>query len=158
MDNKERNQVILDVACGLMAELQVEVENAFVEDMENEEKEDQVLVSLTVGRPGSLIGFRGKNLAALQLILALMVKKKLQVWVRVLLDVNNYRQEQRGRLEKMAVATAEKVLEEKKAIALTPMSAFERRLCHMALANMSGISSDSEGEGEDRHIVIKPLE
>ena len=156
MDHKERNQTILDLTCELMSELKVEVENAFVEDLENEEKEDQVLVSLTANNPGSLIGFKGKNLAAIQLILSLMVKKKLGEWVRVLLDVNNYRQEQKERLEKMAESFAKKAIEENREVQMIPMSPFERRLCHMVLTKIEGITSDSEGEGEERHIVIKP--
>jgi spoIIIJ-associated protein len=156
MDHKERNQTILDLTCELMAELKVEVENAFVEDLENEEKEDQVLVSLTANNPGSLIGFKGKNLAAIQLVLSLMVKKKLGVWIRVLLDVNNYRQEQKERLEKMAESFAKKAIEENREVQMVAMSPFERRLCHMVLTKIEGITSDSEGEGEERHIVIKP--
>lgn len=156
MDHKERNQTILDLTCELMSELKVEVENAFVEDLENEEKEDQVLVSLTANNPGSLIGFKGKNLAAIQLILSLMVKKKLGVWIRVLLDVNNYRQEQKERLEKMAESFAKKAIEENREVQMVAMSPFERRLCHMVLTKIEGITSDSEGEGEERHIVIKP--
>lgn len=158
MDHKERNQIILDLTCDLLAKINIEVENAYVEDMENEGGEEQVLVSVQVGNPGGLIGFRGKNLAAVQLILALMVKKKLESWVRVLLDVNSYRQEQKSRLEKMALAAAERAVAEKRAIPLAPMSSFERRICHMVLVNTTGISSDSEGEGEERHIVVKPLE
>ncbi len=158
MDHKERNQIILEQACELLAKINVEVENAFVEDMENEEVEQQVLVSVTVNNPGSLIGFKGKNLAAVQLVLALMVKKKLGEWVRVLVDVNSYRQEQKSRLEKLATSMAERAIAEKRVMALPTMSSFERRVCHLVLQTISGISSDSEGEGEDRHIVIKPLE
>jgi spoIIIJ-associated protein len=165
MDHKERNQIILQLTCELLEKINVEVEKAFVEDVVEEvegqeEKEtageQQVLVSIQVANPGSLIGYRGKNLAAVQLILALMVKKKLGEWVRVLLDVNSYRQEQKVRLEKMATSAAEKAISENRAIPLVPMSSFERRICHMVLAEMEGISSDSEGEGEERHVVVKP--
>lgn len=155
MDNKKRNEMILNLTCELLEKINYEVDNAFVEDMEGEE-EQQVLVSVTVGKPGGLIGFRGRNMAALQLILSLMVKKKLGEWVRVVLDVNNYRGEQRERLENMARELAQKSIESGKEVHMANMSSFERRICHMVLTGIEGITSDSEGEGEERHIVIRP--
>jgi spoIIIJ-associated protein len=121
-----------------------------------EGEEDQVLIELTVVNPAGLIGFRGRNLAAIQLILSLAVKNKLGEWVRILLDVNNYRQEQKERLESMVTGLAQKVLATGNAAEMAAMSSYERRICHMAIAGMEGISSESEGEGEERHIVIKP--
>jgi spoIIIJ-associated protein len=87
-----------------------------------------------------------------------MVKNQLGEWVKVLLDVNNYRAEQKTRLETMAVSLANKAKETGKMVAMVPMSAYERRICHMAVADIEGISSESEGEGEERHIVIRPIE
>lgn len=130
-----------------------EIDKAFVEDMEGEE--NQVLIGLTVSNPAGLIGFRGRNLAAIQLILSLAVKNKLGEWVRILLDVNNYRQEQKERLVAMVQGLAQKVLATGNPAVMTNMSSYERRVCHMAASNMEGISTESEGEGEERHIVIK---
>jgi spoIIIJ-associated protein len=155
MDNKERNEKILALTCELLGKMNFAVENAFVEDVEGEEP--QVLVGVEVANPGSLIGFKGRNLAAVQLILSLMVKKLLGEWVRVLLDVNNYRQEQRLRLETMARDLAKKAIETGKPVAMMMMSPYERRICHVVLAEMEGVTGESEGEGEERHIVIKPV-
>ncbi|MFA5894602.1 MAG: R3H domain-containing nucleic acid-binding protein [Candidatus Shapirobacteria bacterium] len=154
MENKERNQTILQITCEMLEKMNFEVDDAFVEDVA--EEENQVLVSVTVANPAGLIGFRGRNLAAIQLVLSLIVKNKLGEWVRVLLDINNYRQEQRERLTNMALSLAEKVKATGKEVVMANMSSYERRLCHMALVEIEGITSDSEGEGEDRHIVIKP--
>jgi len=153
MDNKERNETILKLTCELLAKMNFEVENAFVEDIEDEE--GQVLVGITVANPASLIGFRGKNLAAVQTVLSLMVKSKLGEWLRVLLDVNNYREEQKVRLESMVKNLSEKVLETGNPVALANMSSYERRICHMASSKIEGVVTESEGEGEDRHVVIK---
>lgn len=155
MENKERNQTILQITCEMLEKMNFEVDDAFVEDVA--EEENQVLVSVTVANPAGLIGFRGRNLAAIQLVLSLVVKNKLGEWVRVLLDINNYRQEQKERLTSMAVNLAEKVKSTGKEVVMANMSSYERRLCHMALVEIEGITSDSEGEGEDRHIVIKPV-
>ena len=156
MDNKKRNEIILNLACELLEKINYEVENAFVEDIEGEEK--QVLVSVTVPNPGGLSGFRGRNMAALQLLLSLMVKKQFGEWVRVILDINNYRNEQKERLEGMVRGLAEKCLISHKNVALANMSSYERRICHMIVSEISGVVSESEGEGEERHVVIKPKE
>ena len=158
MENRERNEKVLKITCDFIGNLNFEIENAFVEDMAAEEGGqigDQILVSLTVNNPAGLIGFRGRNLGAIQLILALMVKNQLGEWVKILLDINNYRTEQKERLTAMATGLAQKVLATGSPVVMANMSAYERRLCHMAIADMEGISSESEGEGEDRHIVIR---
>ena len=154
MENKERNETILKITCEMLEMMNFEVDNAFVEDVEGEE--NQALVGLTVANPAGLIGFRGRNLASIQLILSLIIKNKLGEWVRILLDVNNYRQEQKERLISMTQGLAQKVLATGETVVMATMSSYERRLCHMALQEIEGITSDSEGEGEDRHIVIKP--
>ena len=155
MDNKARNEKILNLTCEMLGKINYEVENAFVEDIPREAEENQVLVSVTVPQPGGLIGFRGRNMSALQLVLSLAVKKKLGEWVRVVLDINNYREEQKARLERMSKDLAQKVLETGKEVHMANMSSYERRICHMVLTEIEGITSDSEGEGEERHIVIK---
>jgi spoIIIJ-associated protein len=160
MKNKDRNEVILQMTCEFLEKLNVEVDNAFVEDVidetEGEASVSQVLVGVTVANPAGLIGFRGRNLASIQLILGLMVKNKFGEWIRVLLDVNNYRQDQKDRLIKMTQGLAEKVLATGSPVSMANMSSYERRLCHMALEGIEGVMGESEGEGEERHLVIKP--
>lgn len=158
MENKERNEIILQMTCDFLEKLNVEVENAFVEDVveENEGEGNQVLVGVTVANPAGLIGFRGRNLASIQLILGLMVKNKFGEWIRVLLDVNNYRQGQKERLTNMVLGLAEKAKATSKPVVMANMSSYERRLCHMALQGIGGVVGESEGEGEERHLVIKP--
>ncbi len=154
MDNKKRNEKILQLTCDFLAQINFEVEKAFVEDVEGEE--NQVLVGITVANPAGLIGFRGRNLAAVQLILALIVRNQVGEEVRVLLDINNYRNEQKERLTNMVRGLAEKCLVSNKDVALANMSSYERRICHMVISEMEGVVSESEGEGEQRHVVIKP--
>ena len=154
MNNKKRNEKILKIACDFLEKINFEVEKAFVEDVEGEE--NQVLVGVTVTNPAGLIGFKGKNLVSVQLILGLMVRNQLGENIRVLLDVNNYRVEQRERLEKTVRGLAEKCLLSHRNVALANMSSYERRICHMIVSEISGVVSESEGEGEERHVVIKP--
>ncbi|MDD2482995.1 MAG: hypothetical protein PHE32_00555 [Candidatus Shapirobacteria bacterium] len=153
MDNKKRNETILKLTCELLEKMNFEVEKAFVEDMDGEES--QAMVGITVSNPAGLIGFRGRNLAAIQFVLSLIIRSQIGEGIRVLLDVNNYRSEQKVRLEGMVKNLAEKVLATGKEVSMANMSSYERRLCHMVLAEIEGVTSESEGEGEERHIVIK---
>jgi spoIIIJ-associated protein len=155
MDNKKRNEQILKFTCELIEKMNFEVEKAFVEDMDGEE--NQALVEITVKDPAGLIGFRGRNLASIQLVLSLIIRSQIGEGIRVLLDVNNYRSEQKVRLENMTKSLAEKVLETGKDVVMASMSSYERRICHMVLAEMEGVTGESEGEGEERHIVIKKI-
>jgi spoIIIJ-associated protein len=153
MDNKKRNEKILQLTCELLEKMNFEVEKAFAEDMDGEE--NQVLVGITVSNPAALIGFRGRNLASIQFVISLIIRQQIGEGIRVLLDINNYRLEQKTRLENMVKDLVAKVLETGKDVSLATMSSYERRICHMTLAEMEGVTGDSEGEGEERHIVIK---
>jgi len=153
MDNKKRNEKILQLTCELLEKMNFEVEKAFAEDMDGEE--NQVLVGITVSNPAALIGFRGRNLASIQFVISLVIRQQIGEGIRVLLDINNYRLEQKTRLENMVKDLVAKVLETGKDVSLATMSSYERRICHMTLAEMEGITGESEGEGEERHIVIK---
>lgn len=162
MDNKKRNKAILKTVCDLLEEMNVEVKDAFVEDVlvegEGNEEVEQVLVGVEVETPAILIGFKGRTLSSLQFIMSLMVKKELGRWVRILLDINGYRGEQKNRLEDRTAEAIKAVLENGEEVSLPEMSSFERRLCHMVAAKTKGVVSQSEGEGRYRHVVIKKLE
>lgn len=151
MENKERNEKILGVTCEFLEKMNMEIRNVVVED-----GEDQVLVSTEVGNPSGLIGLRGRNLAMIQLILSLLVKNKLGEWVKIVLDVNGYRGEQKERLEKMVMSLALKAKETGKAVALANMSSYERRICHVVAQEIEGVVTESEGEEGERHVIIKP--
>ena len=155
LDNKKRNELVLKVACELLGMMNMEINDAFVEDIESSDDEEQILVGLVVSDPGPLIGYRGRNLASLQLMLALIVKQKLGYWVRTLVDVNGYRKEQEKRLTGIAKSACERVKNTGTSVALGEMSSYERRICHMALQDEEGIVTESEGEGLGRHVVIK---
>ncbi|NCN52904.1 hypothetical protein GW950_00380 [Candidatus Wolfebacteria bacterium] len=76
---------------------------------------------------------------------------------RVNVDLNNYKKEREHLIEELAKAAARKALVEKKEIPLPAMNAYERRLVHVELSTRPDVSTESAGEGQERHIVIKPL-
>lgn len=101
----------------------------------------------------SLVGEDGEVLEALQELTRLSVLSATENRSRLVLDINGYRQERAGHLQKIAEDAAAKVKESGEAVALEPMSAYERKIVHDAVADL-GLVSESEGEGAGRHIVV----
>lgn len=103
-----------------------------------------------------LIGERGTNLASLEYLLKKIVQKKFPEAPNFSLDVNDYKLRRSEALREEVKSVAKKVRMYRKEIILKPMSAFERRIIHMALAEYPDITTESVGEDEDRRVVIKP--
>lgn len=101
----------------------------------------------------SLVGEDGEVLEALQELTRLSVLSATDNRSRLVLDINGYRQERTGHLQKVAEDAAASVKESGKPVALEPMSAYERKIVHDAVAGL-GLVSESEGEGAGRHIVV----
>lgn len=103
-----------------------------------------------------LIGRGGRNLDSIQhLIIQFLYKTAGEhVWVRF--DINSYRERKVKRLEDLALKAAQQTIDYGVETSLDPMNPAERRIVHMALADEERIVTESEGEGFDRHIVIKP--
>lgn len=104
-----------------------------------------------------LIGQHGANLRAFQHIIRAIARKKTDEKLRFSIDVNNYRKEKEGSLEELARALAKQAADEKRPIVMRPMSAYERRLVHLALSEIAEVQTESIGEGEERKVVIKPI-
>ena len=101
----------------------------------------------------SLIGKDGEVLEALQELTRLAVLSATENRSRLVLDINGYRSERAGELQKIAEDAVTSVKESGETVALEPMSAYERKIVHDAVADL-GLISESEGEGADRHIVV----
>lgn len=101
----------------------------------------------------NLVGRDGEVLEALQELTRLAVLSATESRSRLVLDINGYRAERSGDLQKIAEDAVASVKESGNAVALAPMSAYERKIVHDAVADL-GLVSESEGEGADRHIVV----
>lgn len=115
-------------------------------------------VSISGEDLGVLIGYHGKTLEALKLVLGLMVNKgreESDVWTRVLVDVGGWRTAREDSLREMAERAASRVRSYKESVALPPMNASDRRVIHVALQEEIDIVSESEGEGEERRVIVK---
>ena len=103
-----------------------------------------------------LIGRRGETLRALQLLVRTIVGRKLGTNVNFSVDVEGYDDRRRQSLANLADRVASRVIKTGRSIELEPMSARERRIVHISLADQKGIQTESSGEGKDRRVVIQP--
>jgi len=105
---------------------------------------------------GLLIGRRGQTLAALQFLVNMIVRRKAGEDVRVMLDVERYRQRRETSLKDMATKVASRVVQSSRSVTLEPMTAADRRIIHTTLTDYPGVSTESTGMGEDRKVTISP--
>ena len=119
---------------------------------------DIIEVSLDTKDSGMVIGYHGEVLESLQLILSLCVSKKIGRFVRISVEVGDYKKNRTDWLENLAMQTKEKVLTEKKEVPLPSLRSWERRIVHMYLQDDEEVVSESVGIGKDRTLVVKPRE
>ncbi len=78
-------------------------------------------------------------------------------WQPVVIDINNYRKQRQELIVELAKAAARKAVATKEPITLPPMNAFERRLVHTELMGRPDLTTESMGEGKERHVIVKPI-
>ncbi|OGG24063.1 hypothetical protein A3A79_02605 [Candidatus Gottesmanbacteria bacterium RIFCSPLOWO2_01_FULL_43_11b] len=113
-------------------------------------------VHIETEETGLLIGFHGKTLESFQIILSIMVSKKLEEWVKVYVNVGDYREKREEALMYMAQRAAERALASGRPVELTRLSAAERRVIHLTLSGDDRVATESIGEGDSRVLVVKP--
>lgn len=101
-----------------------------------------------------LVGNRGQSLEALQELTRLAVQQVTGVRSRLMLDVAGWRAGRRSELTELGRSTAEQVLESGEPARLRPMTPFERKIVHDAVASVHGVHSESEGEEPKRKVVV----
>lgn len=110
----------------------------------------------TTSMNGFLIGERGGNLRSLQHLISLALKSK-GFSARVNLDVAEYKKQRAERLAEQVKQWADAVLKSGVPMELGSMSAADRRTVHKTLGEIKGVESESTGEGQSRHVVIRPV-
>ncbi len=102
-----------------------------------------------------VIGRHGETIKAIQKILEVVLYKQLGESVEVLVNVNDYREKQKERLEQLAEKFVQKTKDTKSASYLRGLSSYERKLVHEYIVdNYPELTSYSEGEGKDRRLVL----
>ncbi len=107
---------------------------------------------------GLLIGRRGETLDAMQYLVSLVANKnrKEEGYIRVTLDTEGYRSRREETLKRLARKNAQHVRQTGRPVSMEPMNPYERRILHSALQGFSGVTTHSEGEEPNRHVVITP--
>ncbi|RIA75547.1 spoIIIJ-associated protein [Anaeroplasma bactoclasticum] len=118
--------------------------------------EEQIYYMIDSYENSLLIGVKGKTLEALQILLRNLISTYTKDHVITSLDIGGYRSNRARQLEILATKTAKEVVKTKVQVKLQPMNSYERRIIHEKLADWRDVYTESEGEGENRAIVIKP--
>ena len=119
---------------------------------------DDTVLSVDGENAGLLIGHHGETLDALQYLANLAANRRVdgekREYVKITLDVENYREKRETALRALARRKAEKVLREKRSVMLEPMNPYERRIIHSEVQGIEGVSTNSIGVENNRRVVI----
>ena len=119
--------------------------------------EGVVTMNLDCDDYGIVIGHRGETLDSIQYLLSLVIKKSAMEYVRVVINVGNYREKRQETLRNLAKKNAEYVLRTGRRHTFEPMNPYERRIIHTAIQEIDGVESRSVGYNQDRKVVIEPV-
>ncbi len=103
---------------------------------------------------GRLIGKRGQTIQALEYLTNLVGNKVSDTYIKFELDAENYRERRKQTLERLALRVADRVMRTKRAVALEPMNARERKIIHTTIQSVEGVTTVSEGVGAKRHVIV----
>jgi spoIIIJ-associated protein len=118
------------------------------------EDAESVLAQVTGDDSGIIIGRRGETLDSLQYLTSLVLNRSSEEYIRVTVDIENYRQKREETLIKLANKLAERVIKYRKKLTLEPMNPYERRIIHSTLQNNRMVETYSVGDEPNRKVVI----
>lgn len=150
----EKNiDILKEITEKLFALMQVEAQVSVDFD-----KNDKVYIVEIEGgdTTGLLIGKRGETLLSIQNILSVLLKQKTGEWEKIVVNVGDYRQKEEEYLRNLAETTAQRVVETGNPQNLYNLKAWQRRIIHMSLVDNKEVETTSEGEGEERYLIVSP--
>ena len=150
---------IKDIADYLKEELKELVTNMGIEvNIEVSIRDEQINLKMYSDMNNILIGKNGQTLVAITNILKQTIYNELGRYPYLLLDVENYKEKKISNIERTAKRVAREVSKTKVDAALENMNSYERRIIHNVLTNYKHVTTISEGEEPNRHVVIKYVE
>jgi spoIIIJ-associated protein len=117
---------------------------------------ERVILDAHGPESGLVIGKKGATLDALQYVINRIVTKKPNEGPGIVVDAEGYRGRREDSLADLARRLAEKAMKSGRPVPVEPMSPHDRRIIHVTLADHSGVTTESEGEGLFRRVVIYP--
>jgi len=151
---KKEIKIIKDMTKKLLKLLDVDGDFEILEKKDTDG--ESVDIVLNTKDTGVVIGYHGDTLEGLQLVLSLCVARSLGRFVRIFLDVGDYKKNRTEWLKTLALETKERVLLDGKEIAIPELKSWERRIVHLLLQEDEDVVSESQGEGRDRVLIVKP--
>ncbi len=122
------------------------------------QKDGMIVLQLSGDEMGAVVGRRGDNLDAMQYLASLVANKSEGNYVRVVLDIDDYRSKREASLRAYARKMASQAVRNGRSITLEAMNPYERRIVHSTVQTVSGATSKSIGSEPNRRVVISPIE
>lgn len=123
-----------------------------------EEDGDATYINIeTAGVDGLLIGRKGDTLTSLQHLIGRIVSRSMGGYQRLTLDVGGYLRNRQEILKQKATKAADRAKKTGREVALEPMKASERRIIHVTLADIEGVTTYTVGDGEMRKVYVSPV-
>jgi spoIIIJ-associated protein len=159
MEKKESKleDLIKEIVVELLNKMGFSCDIEMIKERDEEQDRENLICNIKTEESNFLIGQYGVNLQSLQHIARVLVRRKTEEKTNFVLDVNSYRKEKNSSIISLAKSAAQQVIQEGRAVVLRPMSPYERRLVHMELSKNTAVMTESTGEGEERKIVVKPI-
>ena len=120
------------------------------------QKDQTLSIDLKTDSPQILIGEGGQTLNEIQHLLRVILMRKIEEPFFIDLDINDYKKKKNEYLKEMARSLADEVVLTKKERQMSPMSSYERRIIHLALAERQDVTTESIGQEPERKVVIRP--
>ncbi|NLE93022.1 MAG: KH domain-containing protein, partial [Chloroflexi bacterium] len=158
LDNTDVESVVQKTVAELLRKMEVQAGVSVRKVYQEDEGREVIYVNIEGSDMSFLIGRRAETLNALQYITSLIINKKLNQWVPLQLDVQNFRNRRETELQKLARRMAEQVVSTGRRQCLEPMPANERRIVHIELRKNELVYTESIGEEPNRKICIYPAE
>ncbi len=138
----------------LLNKMEVKADFTIETRVSEDDGRKMIMVNIEGQDLGYLIGRKSETLNALQYITSLIVSHKMQQWVPLQIDIQNYRSRRENELRKLARRMADQVLKTGRKQFLEPMPANERRIIHMELRENPDVETESVGEEPNRKVSI----
>lgn len=154
----EELDTIADVALSVVRAIlkHFDADDSPIDEYEGDDGE--LILDVTAPNLAVLIGRHGRTLESLQTLFSLIVSRRLGFRYPVVVDVEGYKSRRNEKVASMARSAAARAVRQHGSVALPPMSAYERRLVHIALRDNASVETHSEGVDPERRVVVTAVE
>lgn len=153
----EELDTVADVALSVIRNIlkHFDAEDSPIDEYEGDDGE--LILDVTAPNLAVLIGRHGRTLESLQTMFSLIVSRRLGFRYPVVVDIEGYKSRRNDKVASMAHSAAARAVRQHGSVALPPMSAYERRLVHIALRDNTAVETHSEGVDPERRVVVTAL-